>query len=240
MSPRTLSPRELNRATLARQLLLRRHRLSPAQAIERTAVIQAQWPPSPYLGLWTRLDGFRPEQLVRAVARRQVVKATLMRTTLHLVSAADYLAYAGIYRERRIAELQRQLAAFGEETDVATRGPASRPWPPSSRAPGRSSSPGSAGRSCESRIGAVCPHGGGPAVCWCRPPPPGIPLAFARRHGVDPARSMLYGTSAAHRTLANTLGAEFVEPCVCHQVRQEGERIRPPGSFLDDAIPTNS
>ena len=57
---------------------------------------------------------------------------------------------------------------------------------------------------------AVCPHGGGPPRCWCRPPLPGLPLAFARTHGVDPARSALVGTSAAHRTLATTLGVRFV------------------------------
>jgi len=57
---------------------------------------------------------------------------------------------------------------------------------------------------------AVCPHGGGPPRCWCRPPLPGLPLAFAREHGVDPARSTLVGTSPAHKTLANTLGARYV------------------------------
>jgi aryl-alcohol dehydrogenase-like predicted oxidoreductase len=59
---------------------------------------------------------------------------------------------------------------------------------------------------------AVCPHGGGPPVCWCRPPLPGLLLEFSRRHGVDPARSTLVGTSAAHRTLAATLGARLVTP----------------------------
>jgi aryl-alcohol dehydrogenase-like predicted oxidoreductase len=57
---------------------------------------------------------------------------------------------------------------------------------------------------------AVCPHGGGPPICWCRPPLPGLPLAFARRHGVDPERSLLVGASPAHRTLANALGARYV------------------------------
>jgi aryl-alcohol dehydrogenase-like predicted oxidoreductase/predicted kinase len=57
---------------------------------------------------------------------------------------------------------------------------------------------------------ATCPHGGGPPVCWCRPPLPGLLLAFARRHGVDPARSLVVGTSAAHRTLADALGAAYV------------------------------
>jgi Aldo/keto reductase family/AAA domain len=57
---------------------------------------------------------------------------------------------------------------------------------------------------------AVCPHGGGPPSCWCRPPLPGLPLAFARAHGVDPARSIVIGSSPAHRTLANALGADYV------------------------------
>jgi aryl-alcohol dehydrogenase-like predicted oxidoreductase len=58
---------------------------------------------------------------------------------------------------------------------------------------------------------AVCPHGGGPPRCWCRPPLPGLALAFARAHDVDPSRSVLVGTSAAHRTLAATLGARLID-----------------------------
>jgi predicted kinase len=57
----------------------------------------------------------------------------------------------------------------------------------------------------------LCPHGAGPPRCWCRPPLPGLPLAFARAHGIDPARSILIGTSSAHRTLATTLGACYLE-----------------------------
>jgi DNA glycosylase AlkZ-like len=119
---RTLTLRELNRATLARQLLLRRHRLTVTRAVQRVAGIQAQWPPSPYIGLWSRVEGFRADDLMRAIARRRIVKATLMRTTLHLVTASDYLAYAGIYRERRVAELQRQLDALGEAADLEEEG----------------------------------------------------------------------------------------------------------------------
>jgi hypothetical protein len=58
---------------------------------------------------------------------------------------------------------------------------------------------------------AVCAHPGGAPTCWCRPPLPGIPLAFARAHGVDLTRSMVVGTSAAHRTLASTLGATYID-----------------------------
>jgi aryl-alcohol dehydrogenase-like predicted oxidoreductase/predicted kinase len=57
---------------------------------------------------------------------------------------------------------------------------------------------------------ALCPHPAGPPTCWCRPPLPGLPLVFARAHGVDPARSILVGASPAHRTLATTLGARYV------------------------------
>jgi aryl-alcohol dehydrogenase-like predicted oxidoreductase len=58
--------------------------------------------------------------------------------------------------------------------------------------------------------GRLCPHPGGPPTCWCRPPLPGLVLAFARAHGVDPGRSTLVGTSPAHRTLANALGARYL------------------------------
>jgi adenylate kinase family enzyme len=57
---------------------------------------------------------------------------------------------------------------------------------------------------------AVCPHPAGPPSCWCRPPLPGLPLAFARAHSIDPAGSILVGCSPAHRTLATTLGARYI------------------------------
>jgi histidinol phosphatase-like enzyme len=58
---------------------------------------------------------------------------------------------------------------------------------------------------------AVCAHPGGPPSCWCRPPLPGLPLAFARRHGVDPAASVVVGCRPAHRALAAALGARYVD-----------------------------
>jgi aryl-alcohol dehydrogenase-like predicted oxidoreductase len=57
---------------------------------------------------------------------------------------------------------------------------------------------------------ALCPHGGGPPSCWCRPPLPGLPLAFARAHGIELSQSFLIGTGPAHRTLAKTLGARYI------------------------------
>jgi aryl-alcohol dehydrogenase-like predicted oxidoreductase/predicted kinase len=57
---------------------------------------------------------------------------------------------------------------------------------------------------------AICPHPAGPPRCWCRPPLPGLPLAFARAHAIDPTRSIVVGCSPAHRTLATTLGARYI------------------------------
>jgi hypothetical protein len=87
---RVLTLRELNRATLARQLLLERRRLSPAAVIERLVGMQAQWPSAPYVGIWSRTTSFRREALERELVRGRVVKATVMRQTLHLVTRPDY------------------------------------------------------------------------------------------------------------------------------------------------------
>ena len=96
---RVLTARELNRATLARQLLLERKKLSPLAAIERVAGLQAQWPPSPYIGLWSRIAGFKREALERAVRRGDVLKPTVMRGTLHLVTARDYALFYAALRD---------------------------------------------------------------------------------------------------------------------------------------------
>jgi winged helix DNA-binding protein len=92
--PPVLTLRELNRAMLARQLLLERTRISVVAAIERLAALQAQWSPSPYIALWSRLKDFRREQLWSAIERHDVIRARLMRGTLHLVSSRDFYAYA--------------------------------------------------------------------------------------------------------------------------------------------------
>lgn len=121
---RTLSLRELNRALLARQMLLRRDRVDPRSAIERLGALQAQWPRAPYVGLWSRLERFDREDLEDALRRRRVVKATLMRGTLHLASASDYPYYAIAAREaRRLlwASTERRFVAFFAKEHPAVR-----------------------------------------------------------------------------------------------------------------------
>src|SRR5439155_26562176 len=99
---RTLTQRDLNRALLARQLLLERARTALPRALERVGGLQAQYAPSMYIGLWSRLGGFDRDNLTRALERRTVAQGTLMRTTVHLVSARDYWPFAlGVRRRRR-------------------------------------------------------------------------------------------------------------------------------------------
>ena len=94
MSERVLSERELNRALLARQLLLERSTLSIPRALERMGGIQNQYAPNAYIRLWSCLQDFERDDLTRALERRTVVQGTLMRSTIHLVSARDYWLFA--------------------------------------------------------------------------------------------------------------------------------------------------
>ena len=123
MTERVLTIRELNRATLARQLLLERKRLPPVGVIERLVGIQAQWPPAPYVGIWTRTTSFRRQTLERALTQGTVVKATVMRQTLHLVTPRDYALLRAAMSEtnfpwetavaKKLAPAFRKLAADG-------------------------------------------------------------------------------------------------------------------------------
>lgn len=102
MVERVLSTRELNRAVLARQLLLERSNLSLTTALERVAGLQTQYAPSGYVSLWSRLVDFRRDALTTALERRRAVQGTLMRSTIHVVSARDYpLLAEAIRRDRR-------------------------------------------------------------------------------------------------------------------------------------------
>lgn len=89
----SLSTRQLNRATLARQMLLARQRMPALRAIERLVGLQAQWPRPPFIALWSRLTDFRADELTGLLHRRDVVRATLMRAAIHLMTAADYLRF---------------------------------------------------------------------------------------------------------------------------------------------------
>ena len=113
--PRVLGQRALGRALLERQLLLRRADLAPLRAIEHLGGLQSQAPNAPYVGLWTRLAGFRPAGLAALMTERAVVRGHLMRNTVHLVTAADFLAERGLYQ----AAMARNFASSGFARNLA-------------------------------------------------------------------------------------------------------------------------
>jgi winged helix DNA-binding protein len=118
---RTLTERELNRALLARQLLLERAKTPLPRALERIGGIQAQYAPSMYIGLWTRLEGFEREQLTRELERTTVVQGTLMRTTIHLVSKPDYWPFTVGIRTRRREHWVKAHKADRKKIQAAAR-----------------------------------------------------------------------------------------------------------------------
>src|ERR1041384_4511828 len=98
-----LTARALNRALLARQLLLERAAVSVPRALEQMGGLQAQYAPSMYVGLWSRVAGFERDHLTKLLQERAVVQGTLLRATIHLVSAADYWPFAMAVRQGRRA-----------------------------------------------------------------------------------------------------------------------------------------
>jgi len=115
---RTLTRPELTAALAARQMLLERHALAPAEAIRRLTPLQGQDSPAPYVALAARLGDFAIEDLQAAIGRGDVVKTTLMRLTLHLVAAAEYPAYHQLARQARMRTWRRTYAHL-DETAVA-------------------------------------------------------------------------------------------------------------------------
>ena len=121
--PETLTLRALNRATLDRQLLLGRSPMPAGRAIAQLGGLQAQAPLAPYTGLWSRLAGFRPEELSTLISERAVVRGHLMRATVHLVSAADYLDFRPLFvplsRRGVLTNFSKGLAGADEQEVIA-------------------------------------------------------------------------------------------------------------------------
>lgn len=131
---RVLTARELNRALLARQMLLQRSTASIPRVLERMGGLQAQYAPAIYVGLWSRMAGLGRAQVTAALERRLIVQGTMMRSTIHVVSASDYWplmvatdeprrqwfarVYRGPYRQADFAtasETVRKLLASGPQ-----------------------------------------------------------------------------------------------------------------------------
>ena len=118
----SLSRERLTVALAARQLLLDRARLSPAEAIRRLTPLQGQHPPAPYIALAARLDGFSRGSLEADIEARRVVKSTLMRLTLHLADAGDYPAYAQLARSFWLRKWRNTYPHLDETQVVAELG----------------------------------------------------------------------------------------------------------------------
>jgi hypothetical protein len=113
-----LSRRELNRALLARQLLLQREKLPVLDAVERLVALQAQLARPPFIALWTRLAAFRREQLAELLKKRKLVRATALRGTIHLMSARDFIATRGVIQESLSSGMKAILRERAQSLDI--------------------------------------------------------------------------------------------------------------------------
>ena len=118
----TLTRAELTAALAARQLLLERRRMTPADAIRLLTPLQGQHPPAPYIALAARLEGFNRDDLEAAIGARSVVKTTIMRLTLHLAAAGDYPAFAQLTRQARMRSWRKQYPHLDEAKVAAELG----------------------------------------------------------------------------------------------------------------------
>ena len=116
---RTLTGRELNRAALARQLLLDRAEMPLTEALQQIGGIQTQYAPSGYVGLWTRLRDFRRDALTDALVDRSAVQATLLRATIHVVARSDFWPCSIAIREARRTWALRLRPERGEAAMIA-------------------------------------------------------------------------------------------------------------------------
>ena len=124
-----LTQRQLNRAVLARQGLLERRALDLPAALDAMGGLQAQYSPSMYIGLWSRVQAFERDALTRALHERAVIQATLMRFTIHLVSAADFWPLTVATREARRSSWLRVAKAEDLSSAAATLEAALRDGP---------------------------------------------------------------------------------------------------------------
>jgi aryl-alcohol dehydrogenase-like predicted oxidoreductase len=170
---------------------------TPEELRERARREQGLLAPTSQMRAVRELEPPSPDEGFAAVERREFVRASDGRARAGVFVAAAALEHPAWQRSLDAGDRTAPHLVFDWRPD----GSAEELAPDVERLAAEVSGP------VES---AVCPHAGGPPRCWCRPPLPGLPLAFARRHGIDPARSVLIGASTAHRTLANTLGARYV------------------------------
>lgn len=128
-----LSVRALNRALLARQMLLAREAVPPLEALRRLVALQGQFPRAPFVGLWARLTAFAPSGLLALIQAREVVRATWLRGTLHLTTAEDFLGFRALLRAEQawrlpngvhttLTELEPVLARARAHFSAAPRG----------------------------------------------------------------------------------------------------------------------
>lgn len=113
-----LSLRQLNRTLLARQMLLERQDMRPLAAVERLVALQSQIPNPPYIGLWTRLRAFQRSQLTELLEAREIVRAPWLRSTLHLVSAADHQRFQAVIQPALVRGLRSFFGARVAELDI--------------------------------------------------------------------------------------------------------------------------
>src|SRR3954452_14955586 len=115
----TLSKRQLNRALLARQMLLERVSAPLPKVLERMGCLQAQYAPSMYIGLWSRVEGLERGAVTTALERKKAVQGTLMRSTIHLVSAGGFWPLALAVREARREQWKRTRKDHSAEAVAA-------------------------------------------------------------------------------------------------------------------------
>jgi hypothetical protein len=128
MADRILTLRELNRTILARQMLLSRHSGAATKAVSRLVGLQAQSAMAPFVGLWTRVEGLNREEVAGLIEDKTILKATMMRGTLHLLTAAGYLEFRSTLQPVLDAALAGILKGRADDLDVPKLLAAAKPF----------------------------------------------------------------------------------------------------------------